>query len=78
MLFEFKEDMCFWLNRFDSLGVPVTLNLNKEGTSTSRIGGLLSLLAIIITLLVTVEEAYKLSLTTNFNVAESFEILDSN
>ena len=59
--------MCLWLYRVDSLGVPVTLNLNKEGTSKSRIGGCLSLLAVIIIMIVTFEEAYKLSLSTNFN-----------
>ena len=68
--------MCFWLNRVDYLGIPVNLNLNKEGTSKSRIGGILSLMAIIITCLVASEEIYKLSLETNFNVAETFEILD--
>ena len=53
--------MCDFLKDCDAMGVPVSLNLNKEGVKRTHVGGLFSLIAILITMVLVIEEMYKIS-----------------
>ena len=61
------------LKSCDALGVPVTLNLNKDGTNKTWVGGIFSVLAVLITLLIAAEELYKLSQKSDLNIQVTVE-----
>ena len=63
------------IRSFDQLGVPVTLNLNKQGSHQTFLGGCCSILAIILIMFVFVSTTLAVFVEFNYDIAEEVSYL---